>query len=169
MQQKLGDSLDSDLTGTERAIALAFDRLIGEHLHYSGVIEPRWRSDTGFETYIPYIVAGAEVSPELRQALEAFGTRVLAGFDGQGMGRRDPQVVLDFYDKVDIDAVSMFIGDKQYFMGEEVHGIDACAYSMLRHFVDQPQKWDWPGYVEGKSNDSNLMAYLERMRKEFDM
>lgn len=165
LQQKLGDNLDGDLTATEKAVALAFDRLIGEHLYYSGVIEPRWRSDAGFETYIPYIVSGAEVGPELRNALDAFRTRILAGFDGQGMGRRDSQVVLDFY-KVDIDAVSTFLGDKKYFLGDKIHGIDACAYSMLRHLVDQPQKWDGTGYVEGKPN---LMAYLERMRKEFDM
>lgn len=165
LEKKFGDGLDTDLTNTEKAIALAFDRLISEHLYYSGVIEPRWRMDAGFETYIPYIVQGAEVGPELRKVLDAFRVRILAGFDGQGMGRRDSSVVLDFY-KVDIDAVSDFLDCKKYFLGDKIHNLDACAYSMLRHLVDQPQKWDGTGYVEGKPN---LMAYLERMRQEFGM
>lgn len=38
---------DNDLTAAERSIALAFDRLINEHLYFSGVIEPRWRLDDG--------------------------------------------------------------------------------------------------------------------------
>ena len=108
---------------------------------------------------------GAEVGPELRAALDAFRVRILAGFDGQGMGRRDSGVVLDFYE-ADIDAVASFVADKKYFLGDEVHTIDACAYSMLRHLSDQPQKWPGKGYLEGKSN---IVAYLDRMRHEFDM
>lgn len=165
LQQKLGDPLDNTLTKSELAVALAFDRLFAEHLYWSGVIEPRWRMDAGWETYIPYIVQGAEVGPELRTALDAFRTRILAGFNGQGMGRRESSVVLDFY-KIDIDAVADFLADKKYFLGGTIHTIDACAYSMLRHLTDQPQKWAGSGYLEGKSN---IMAYLERMRQEFKM
>ncbi|KAJ9602244.1 hypothetical protein H2200_013364 [Cladophialophora chaetospira] len=165
LKQKYGDTLDADLNKTDKAIAVALDRLFGEHLYYSGVIEPRWRMDGGWETYIPYIVQGAEVGPDLRKALDAFRVRILAGFAGQGMGRRDSGVVLEFY-KVDIDAISDFLADKKYFLGDKVHTVDACAYSMLRHLVDQPQKWAGSGYVESKPN---LVDYLKRMREEFAM
>lgn len=165
LQQKFGDALDSELTNPQRAVAVAFDRLFAEHLYWSGVIEPRWRMDVGWETYIPYIVQGAEVDPELRAALDAFRARILAGFTGQGMGRRESSVVLAFY-KADIDAVADFLADKKYFLGDKVHTIDACAYAMLRHLADQPQKWAGSGYLEGKSN---IMAYLERMRHEFNI
>ena len=165
LQKKFGDSLDADLSKTEKAVGVAFDRLFAEHLYWSGVIEPRWRMDAGWEVYIPYIVQGAEVGPELRAVLDAFRVRILAGFDGQGMGKRDSAVVLDFY-KVDVDTVSDFLGGKKYFLGDKVHTIDACAYAMLRHLVDQPQKWPGTGYVESKPN---LMAYLESMRQEFNM
>jgi len=165
LKEKFGDQLDADLSKTEKAIGIAFDRLFAEHLYWSGVIEPRWRMDEGWEVYIPYIVEGAEVGPELRAALDAFRVRILAGFDGQGMGKRDSATVLEFY-KVDVDTVSDFLAEKKYFLGDKVHTVDACAYAMLRHLVDQPQKWAGSGYVEGKPN---IMAYLERMRKEFDM
>lgn len=163
IQQKYDLSIDACLTNEEKAIAVAFDRLFAEHLYWSGVIEPRWKMDAGWEVYIPYIVQGAEVGPELRKALDAFRERILSGFNGQGMGKREGSVVLEFY-KADVDAVSDFLSDKKYFLGDKVHTVDACAYAMLRHLVDQPQRWAGSGYVENKPN---IMGYLERMRKEF--
>ena len=56
------------------------------------------------------------------------------------------------------------MGDKKYFYGDKVHGIDAMIYAILRHLADQPQKWDGTGYIQGKKN---LADYLERMRSEF--
>ena len=165
LQKKYGNPMDEDLSKSDRAILLAFDRLVCEHLYWSGVIEPRWRMDEGWEVYIPYIVQGAEVGPELRAHLDKFRERILAGFKGQGMGRRDSECVLGFY-KRDIDALSDFLGDKKYFFGDKIRSIDAGLYAMLRHLVDQPQKWKGTGYVEGKKN---LSAYLERMRKEWGM
>ena len=55
-KQKFGDTLDGDLNKTRKAVSVALDRLLGEHLYFSGVLEPRWRMDGGWETYIPYIV-----------------------------------------------------------------------------------------------------------------
>ncbi|ETN36427.1 uncharacterized protein HMPREF1541_08705 [Cyphellophora europaea CBS 101466] len=163
LQKKYGDPLDGDLGDAEQAVALAFDRMIGEHLYWSGVIQPRWRMDEGWEVYIPYVVQGAEVGPELRAALDGFRTRILAEFDGQGMGRRPAECVLVFYRK-DVDALATYLKDKKYFMGNKVHTIDAMFYAMLRHLVDQPQKWEGTGYIETKQN---LVDYMARMRFEF--
>ena len=84
VEKKTGKSLDEGLSVSDKAVCLAFDRLIGEHLYFSGILEPRWRSDSGWETYIPYIVQGAEVGPELRAFLDSFRERILNGFVGQG-------------------------------------------------------------------------------------
>ncbi|KAH9823627.1 Glutathione S-transferase [Teratosphaeria destructans] len=164
LERKHGITLDADLSPQDKAVALAFERLLAEHLYWSGVIEPRWRRDEGWETYIPYIVSGAQVTPEMRKALDAFRDRIMQGFVGHGMGRRDSTTVLELYKK-DVDALSAFLGDKKYFMGYRPHNIDAMVYAMLRHLVDQPQKWEGTGYVESKPN---LVAYLEGMRKQYD-
>lgn len=55
--ERYGITLDKDLSASERAVAVAFERLFGEHLYWSGIIEPRWRRDEGWEVYIPYIVS----------------------------------------------------------------------------------------------------------------
>lgn len=163
LKKKYGDTLDADFSKAEQAISLAFDRLICEHLYWSGVIEPRWRSDEGWEVYIPHIVQGAEVGPELRAYLDSFRKRILAGFDGQGMGRRDSAYVLKLY-KDDIDTISDFLGQKKYLMGEKPHSIDAGAFAMLRHLMDQPQKWPGTGYIETKAN---LVEYVKMMKTQY--
>lgn len=165
LKKTYGNPLDDGLSPADDAIVTAFDRLIGEHLYYSGILEPRWRMDEGWEVYIPYIVQGAEVGPELRAYLDQFRVRILAGFNGHGMGRRDSKTVLDFY-KTDVDALSNFMGDKKYLFDEKPRSVDASCYAILRHLVDQPQKWPGTGYVESKPN---LVAYLERMRAQYGM
>ena len=165
LTKKFNVAIDADMGSAERSIAIAFDRLIGEHLYWSGVIQPRWREDQGFETYIPHIVQGAEVTPELRAALDAFRKRIRDEFNGQGMGRRDGDCVVQFY-QADIDALGDYLGQKKYFMGDRVRGIDAAVYAILRQLVDQPMSWKGTGYIESKPN---LVEYMARMRKEYNM
>ena len=43
--RKYGDKLDDDTTAEDRAIMLAWVRVIDEHMYWSGVIQPRCRSD----------------------------------------------------------------------------------------------------------------------------
>ena len=43
IEKKTGKSLDEGLSASDKAVCLAFERLIGEHLYYSGVLEVRWR------------------------------------------------------------------------------------------------------------------------------
>ncbi|AHK30788.1 glutathione S-transferase [Rhodococcus opacus PD630] len=165
LKDKYGDKLDADLSKQERALALAFNRLIEEHLYWSGIIQPRWREDSGWETYIPYIVQGAEVTPEMREGLDGFRGRILTEFDGQGMGRRSAEVVVEFF-RADVDALSDFLADKDFFLGDKLRSIDASVYSTLRHIADQPQQWLGSGYVQSKAN---LVDYMDRIRKQYDI
>lgn len=160
-KRKYGDLLDGDLSPADQAVALAFDRLIGEHLYYTGVLEPRWRMDEGFEVYIPHIVQSAEIGPELRACFDDFRKRVLAGFTGHGMGRWDSATVLTFY-KTDIDAFSDFMANKKFLLEDKPRSVDASCCAILRYLIDRPQKWPGTRYVESKPN---LVAYLERTKE----
>lgn len=165
LEKKHGITLDKSLSPADRALSLAWERLFGEHLYWSGIIEARWRLDDGFKTYIPYLVGDVEITPELQGFLDMFRARIVGGFNGQGMGRRSHENVLETY-KIDIDAVSDWLGDKKYWLGDEPHNIDAMACAMLRHCTDQPHKWPGTGYLEGKAH---VVAYLDRMRKEYGL
>ena len=40
------------------------------------------------------------------------------------------------------------MGNKKYFFDDKVRTVDAVVYAMLRHFHDQPQKWEGTGYCK---------------------
>ena len=163
LQERYGDKLDSHLSATDKAVGLAFQRMVEEYTYWSGVIEPRWRTLDRFEIYIPYIVGGAEVGPELREALLAFRDKIVDEHMKQGMGLRSTEDVARCLQE-DLDALSTFLGDKQFFLGDEPTSFDATIYSTFRHTADVP--WDWAGRNDARSR-TNLVAYADRMRARF--
>lgn len=56
LDKRHGITLDKSLSAPDRALAVAWDRRFCEHLYWSGVIEPGWRLDEGWEVYTPYVV-----------------------------------------------------------------------------------------------------------------
>src|SRR5271165_1590073 len=106
---KYGDPLDKDLSGEDRAIMVAWTRLVDEHLYWSGVIQPRWRMDRGWETYVPIICGGAtQIPPEVRAGLDAFRAHIRDEFVKQGMGLKSDDEVSETF-KVDVDAIRDFL------------------------------------------------------------
>ena len=152
--------LDQGLSDAKRADMLAWTRLSDEHLYWSGVIEPRWRTRAHFESYIPYLAGGEILTVETRDAIEAFRTRILSEFDGQGMGRRAPEAVLAAFCS-DIDAIKARLQAAPFLMGRQVRSGDAGLYSMLSHIVDAP--FDWPGRHYARQI-TVLQDYMARMR-----
>ncbi|MGH3089376.1 MAG: glutathione S-transferase C-terminal domain-containing protein, partial [Rubrobacteraceae bacterium] len=150
LQKTRGNPFDADESAKDAACATAFQRLVEENLYYwSGVIQPRWRMDVGWHTYVPYILGQPDKSYEelwptldegMQGFLDSFRQRILDGFNGQGMGRRPEAEVLDFY-RDDVDALSAHMGTNDFFMGSKPHTVDASVYSLLRHIMDQPHPW----------------------------
>lgn len=163
---KYGDKLDADLTREEKAVATAWMRLIDEHLYWSGVIQPRWRMDSGWETYVPIICGGAtEIPPEVREGLDAFRVHIRDEFVHQGMGLKTDEEVLETF-KVDVDAMEDFLHHKSFFMGPNPTSIDAAVFSILTHMIESPFAWPGRDYIRGKQS---FVDYMARMRERFDL
>lgn len=174
LKRTRNQTIDDHLSPQEMAIGLAFTRMTDENLYWSGVIQPRWREDSGWHTYIPYILGQGDKSYEevwgaldddFKAFVDAFRERILAGFNGQGMGRRPDEEVVEIF-KEDIDAMSDFLADKPFLMGDQPSSFDAGFYSEVRHCMDQPHQWAGTGYVASKAN---LKAYADRMRDKYDI
>ena len=72
----------------------------------------------------------------------------------------------EIYEKfmMDFKAVSTFLGDKPYFMGERVSSYDATVFGHLA-ILAQGQ---WNHQINKTVRQcTNVMNYLERMRNEF--
>jgi glutathione S-transferase len=163
LEAKSAHPLDAGITPAEKATMLAFNRMLDEHLYWAAVIQPRWREQSNWERYIPIIVGGAKVEEPLRNMLEEFRRMILAEFDGQGMGRLPAEKV---YERAaaDIGALSDFLGDKPYFMGDAPRTIDANVLSHLKHIVDSPFDFPTKDEVRSKANLMNYIARLENIR-----
>jgi glutathione S-transferase len=160
-----GDPLDKDATPAEKADMLAWTRLIDEHLYWAAVIQPRWREDPNWEIYIPYIVGGAQVSPELRKVLDGFRDLIRSEFLGQGLGRMPDQIVYERA-RADLDAISDFLDGKPFFMGNKPRSIDADVCAILRHIMHVPFIFPMKDYALGKKN---LVDYCARMIERFKL
>ena len=168
LQDTYGDKLDTHLSATDKAIGLAFQRMVEEYTYWSGVIEPRWPTVEKFKIYVPYIVGGPqleELPQEVQDALLAFRDKIHDEHLKQGMGLREHDDVVRCLQE-DLDAISTFLGDKPFFLGEEPTSYDATIYSTFRHVADVP--WDWAGRDYARSK-TNLVAYADRMRARFNV
>lgn len=160
----LKDKLDGHLSEQEKAVGLAFQRMVEENVYRSGIIFPRWRTPEVFSLYLPsFVPPGETASPELLEAMEAYRQMIRGASLGHGMGRREPADALVNLQS-DLDALSAYLGDKPFFLGAEPTSYDATVYSTFRHLTDGP--WDWEGsrYAASKTN---LVAYAERMRNRY--
>jgi len=162
LKDKYGDPLDEDLTPEQKALALAWTRLFEEHLFWSGVMQIRWREDAGWETYLP-VLLGGDVTPESRAPLDQFREMIKVQVEGQGMGRRTNEEVHELA-KIDLQAISDFLGDKPFFLGDEPHAIDASLYSILRHILYVPFECEAKDFGLSKKN---LVDYCTRMHDRY--
>lgn len=153
------EGLDGKASALEKAQMMAFNRLLDEHFYWSAVIQPRWREQLGWETYVPVICGGDDPDATLRDMLENFRRMVMGEFDGQGMGRLDDAAVYARA-REDVDALADQLGSNEFFMGGELRSIDANVLSLLKHVAESPFEFDTKDYVQSKDN---LMSYIARM------
>lgn len=163
LQRKYGEALDEGASAAERAQMLAFNRMIDEHTYWVAVIQPRWRETDGWEKYIRIIAGTDEVPAGLRAFADDFRFRILNEFMTGGWGRL-PADVIYRRARADVDALSGFLGDKRFFMGDSPRWVDAPVLSILRHIVDSPFAYDTKEYAASKKN---LVGYMGRMQERF--
>jgi len=82
---------------------------------------------------------------------------------GQGTGRHNADEIFHL-GQVDLDALSAFLAEKPYFMGNKPTSLDASAFGILINTVCGPIKS--PAREYGL-RQKNLPAYCNRMMAKF--
>lgn len=163
LKAKYGDPLDKNLDKAQCAIMTAMQRLLEEHLYWVSMYA-RWQySDVNWH-YNKQAIFGS-MSPLIRDVVAALYRKLVINKQiyGQGMGRHKPDEIFHL-GAVDLDAVSAFLGNKSYFMGDKPTSLDASAFGILINIIRTPIASPLQQYA---LNLKNLPAYCNRMLAEF--
>lgn len=161
LKQTYGDPLDQHLSAEQRSTMLGMRRLMEENLYWT-IFYSRWvEEDT-------WSVVREEFFAHLPVPLKWFVPKLvrrnaLRDMYGQGMGRHSRKEVYDI-GMQDIRAISDFLGDKSYLMGDQPTSLDATGYgtlvNLLRASVGSPLQ-------EYGLTLENLVGYCDRMHTQY--
>jgi len=161
LKETYGDPLDSRLSVKQKATMLGMRRLIEEHLYWIAFYF-RWADDANWEIIKPIFFG--DVPMPMRLVVPALVRRSsMRDLYGQGIGRHSREEVIAL-GQSNIRALSDFLSDQPYLMGDEPTSLDAVAYGMLSNLIeaeiDSPLKDFALGF-------DNLVAYFGRMRDRY--
>lgn len=153
LKKKYSDPLDAKLGPSVRAGGHAIKRMLEENFYWVIVAE-RWRdTKTAVEQY-PVMVGQP---PEF---VKAVVDSLLSELHGQGIGRHSADEV-ESIGKADLIALSDFLGENPYLLGEEPTSYDATAYSFVAHTIQPDYDSRMKRFIKTLPN---LMQYWDRLK-----
>jgi glutathione S-transferase len=164
LKARHGRDPDAELTMEQRAIALAFRRMMKENFYWV-ICHSRYKDAHNWGTYRQLLVDSLEGVPEEQRPAVAdmYQKLIVEQLQGQGMGRHSQEEVYRLGVE-DVRAVSDFLAHKPFLMGERPTTVDATVYAYLANILEVPL--ESPVKDFGLSRD-NLVRYLQRMRSRF--
>lgn len=159
-----GDTLDCDLTPEQSAVAFTFWRLMDESFYWC-LVQSRYRRDEDFKLYDPLWARffGHLPLSERKPAILDARERLLVEFYQSGRGRHS-------YDEVEhiackeVEAVSTYLGDKNFLFGDQPTSADAAVYGFFSNLIYVP----FPSGVKTYAISlPNIVAYMERISQTY--
>ncbi|MDY7232457.1 glutathione S-transferase family protein [Hyalangium rubrum] len=155
---------DAGLTAEQRAITVAFRRMLKENFYWV-IIHERYKDERNWPPYREVLAERLHFLPEEQRvpAADAYRKLLVDQLQGQGLGRHTPEEVYRI-GREDLGAVSDFLGAKAFFLGERPSTVDATVYAYVSSMIDM----GLPSPVKdfGRSRE-NLVRYCQRMRERY--
>lgn len=164
-KQTEGIDLDASLSSVEQSISLAFRRMIKENTYW-GAAETRFGIKENWQHYRTVVAKALFPEAPLQVSepfAEQFRKTMLAQMQAHGIGRHSHEEIAQII-CADFHALSVFLADKPFFMGDQPTTLDATAYGYIGNFM-QP-RFETP-IVDYLLRQSNLCNYYERMTEKF--
>lgn len=157
-------AMDAGLSDSERATSRLIQSTLEEHAYFLLLTE-RWLDDEGWDAIRPIIKQYAKqqkVPALLRPFLiAAVRKSVVAQCKAQGTGRLSPSERLNLAKEV-FDALSVYLGDQDFLLGNQPHTVDCTAYAFVA--MGTVNEITSPLHVMVRSYP-NLMAYADRIQR----
>ncbi len=156
-----GDPLDGWLNAEQRAVALAFQRLIEENLYWT-VVHARWIEAEGWQkTKVAFF---DKLPIPLRWIVPTLVRRgLIKQMRGHGIGLHSKEEIHTI-GKRDITALADFLGGKPYFMGDVSCSLDATVYAFLANLIWTPVE---SALKQHAKQYPQLERYCLRMRDQY--
>jgi glutathione S-transferase len=162
LQATYGDPLgEQHFTAHDRAIAHSMRRMLEEHLYWV-IVYTQWMEEVAWEAYKP-VLFGNLPPTERQMAAAQARESVQSKLHAQGIGRHSRTEIYDL-GKADLSAVSAYLGDKPYCMGDQPTALDATAYASLSRILWVPYESALKTHLQTLSN---VVAYCQRMRERY--
>lgn len=161
LERTRGLDLDAGLSETERAQALALQRLFEDHLYFIGVWN-RWIDPDGWRATEPALFGF--LPPGVRQVVPPLvRRRVRRDLVGQGLGRHS-QAEQYAMGRADLAAVSTLLGERRFFFADRPSTTDAIAYGCLANLLLVPVETELKRIG---ASFLNLVAWTQAMDRRF--
>lgn len=152
--------LDSHLSARDKADSIAYRALLEEHLYFI-MLYFRWVPDDMFEHTKQGLLSG--LPPVVNRVVPTLIRNMIKKqIQAQGMARHSKQELLELAGQ-DLFALSEFLADKPYALGEKLSSLDAVFYAFLANLLWVPEK-DLKNVAQ---EFANFPPYLDRMRNQF--
>ncbi len=161
LKQHFPVSLDDGLSTRELAAAHAFERLLDER-YYWAVVYSRWVDPAGWSTIKQFWFGGLPW-PMKHLVPNMLQKKLINGMYSHGIGRHTPEEIYQLADQ-DLQAVSDFLGDKPYFMGEAPRSVDATVYAFMANTFHIPLETPLQALT---TKYPNIGAYCDRMKARY--
>ncbi len=149
------------LDDEQKAISLAFTRLIDEHLYWV-LVYARWMEDENWKPLKKRFFGGLPFPMNILIARMA-RKDLAQSLHGHGIGRHSRTEIYAM-GAADIKACADFLGDKDFAFGAEPTALDATLYGHIGGIIDPP----FPSPLKDAAlSHDNLIAYCQRMRARF--
>jgi glutathione S-transferase len=144
-----------------QAQGLAFQRMIEEHLYFV-LLYSRWMDPIGWK------VLKQEFTPLFPPLigppfLLLIRRQLIKQARAQGLGRHSQAEVYEI-GRRDLRAISSFLGEKNFLLGDHWSAVDATLYAFLTTILKQPIQSELQTAV---LSHANLVAYHDRQDQEF--
>jgi glutathione S-transferase len=169
LQKKYGDRTDAHLSPADRAVSLAMRRMIDENLYWA-LVYGRWVDEKNWP--ITRSVYFGELPPVVKQILPGvLRKRTIRSMTGHGMAKHTEDEIYEIGCR-DIQALSDFLGDREYFFGDSLGDssasrptiLDAAAHATIANLIKVPM--DSP--LRTKATElANLVSFSDRMTARF--
>ncbi|MCP4911858.1 MAG: glutathione S-transferase family protein [Oligoflexia bacterium] len=155
------NNLDGHLDEKERALGLALQRLSEDHLMWT-VLYQRWLDKEDWPMTRKIFFRGI---PDLLMKVisTVIQKRTFKSAWAHGIARYDEKDIYEFA-RIDLEAISELLGDKEFFLDDQISTYDIALFAVLANCVLAPVN---PKIQRLATQHKNLVDFVDRINRKY--